>query len=63
MVINTFVRLNDGADWVGVERKKNWTKDGLKIIIIMKIFLMFKCKNVHNVKHVYLVYLRCVKLL
>ena len=28
MVINTTVRLNDGADWVGVEQKKNWTKDG-----------------------------------
>ena len=22
MVINTTVRLNDGADWVGIERKK-----------------------------------------
>ena len=28
MVINATVRLNDGTDWVGVEQKKNWTKDG-----------------------------------
>ena len=28
MVINTTVRVNDSADWVSVERKKNWTKDG-----------------------------------
>ena len=28
MVIDATVRLNDGADWVGVKGKKNWTKDG-----------------------------------
>ena len=28
MIINATVRLNDGADWVGVERKKNWTEGG-----------------------------------
>ena len=28
MVINATVRLNDGADWVGLERKKNWSMDG-----------------------------------
>ena len=28
MVIDATVRLNDGADWVGVKEKKNWTKDG-----------------------------------
>ena len=25
MVIDATVRLNDGADWVGVKGKKNWT--------------------------------------
>ena len=28
MVIDATVRLNDGADWVGVKGEKNWTKDG-----------------------------------
>ena len=28
MVVDAAVRLNDGADWVGVKGKKNWTKDG-----------------------------------
>ena len=28
MVVDATVRLNDGADWVGVKGKKNWTKDG-----------------------------------
>ena len=27
MVIDATVRLNDGADWVGVKGEKNWTKD------------------------------------
>ena len=27
MIINATVKLNDGADWVGVKRKRNWTKD------------------------------------